>query len=55
MSNTKTNLSDEEILSLAKKKTDFALKLVFDTVLGETDRHHFYDSLNQPVKGEVIL
>ena len=42
------------VVSLAKKKTDFALKLVFDTVLGETDRHHFYDSLNQPVKGEVI-
>ncbi len=42
------------IVSIAKKKTDFALKLVFDTVLGETDRHHFYNSLNQPVKGEVI-
>ena len=42
------------IVSLAKKKTDFALKLVFDTVLGETDRHHFYTSQNLPVKGEVI-
>ena len=42
------------IVSLAKKKTDFALKLLFDTVLGETDRHHFYDSEGLPVKGEVI-
>lgn len=42
------------IVSLAKKKTDFALKLVFDTILGETDRHHFYTSQDLPVKGEVI-
>ena len=42
------------IVSLAKKKTDFALKLLFDTVLGETDRHHFYNSEGLPVKGEVI-
>ena len=42
------------IVSLAKKKTDFALKLLLDTVLGETDRHHFYDSEGLPVKGEVI-
>ena len=42
------------IVSLAKKKTDFALKLLFDTVLGETDRHHFYNSEGLPVKSEVI-
>ena len=42
------------IHSLAKKKQDFALKLVMDTVLGETDRHHFYTSEDSPVKGEVL-
>ena len=42
------------IHSLAKKKQDFALKLVMDTVLGETDRHHFYTSEGSPVKGEVL-
>ena len=42
------------ILSQSKKKTDFSLKLICDTVLGETDRHHFYSSANIPVKNEVI-
>ena len=42
------------ILSQSKKKTDFALKVIFDTVLGETDRHHFYSSSDTPVKGEVL-
>lgn len=42
------------VISIAKKKTDFSLKLVLDTVLGETDRHHFYNSENLPVKSEVI-
>ncbi len=42
------------VQSLAKKKQDFALKLLLDTVLGETDRHHFYTSRNEPVKGEVL-
>ncbi len=42
------------IISLAKKKTDFSLKMLFDTVLGETDRHHFYTSEGLPVKGETL-
>ena len=42
------------ILSQSKKKTDFSLKLLLDTVLGETDRHHFYSSNGTPVKGEVL-
>jgi len=42
------------IVSQSKKKTDFALKLLMDTVLGETDRHHFYDSEGLPVKNEVL-
>ena len=42
------------VQSLAKKKQDYALKLLLDTVLGETDRHHFYTSEDSPVKGEVL-
>ena len=42
------------VQSLAKKKQDFALKFLLDTVLGETDRHHFYTSDDSPVKGEVL-
>ena len=42
------------VLSQSKKKTDFSLKLLFDTVLGETDRHHFYTSQEVPVKSEVL-
>ena len=42
------------VQSLAKKKQDFALKLILDTVLGETDRHHFYTKDDTPIKGEVL-
>ena len=42
------------VQSLAKKKQEYALKFLFDTVLGETDRHHFYTSDDSPVKGEVL-
>ena len=42
------------IVSQSKKKTDFSLKLLMDTVLGETDRHHFYTSEGLPVKNEVV-
>ena len=41
------------ILSQSKKKNDFSLKLIMDTVLGETDRHHFYTSDGSAVKKEV--
>ena len=41
------------IVSQSKKKNDFALKLLLDTVLGETDRHHFYYSDGSAVKKEV--
>ena len=41
------------ILSQSKKKNDFALKLLMDTVLGETDRHHFYSSDGSAVKKEM--
>ena len=40
--------------SLAKKKQEYSLKLILDTILGETDRHHFYTSNGTPVKGEVL-
>ena len=42
------------VLSQSKKKTDFQLKFLMDTVLGETDRHHFYDSEGLPIKNEVV-
>ena len=42
------------VLNQSKKKTDFSLKLILDTVLGETDRHHFYTSDGSPVKSEVL-
>ncbi len=41
------------IVSQSKKKNDFAVKLLMDTVLGETDRHHFYYSDGSAVKKEV--
>ena len=42
------------VQNIGKKKNDFALKFLLDTVLGETDRHHFYTSEDLPVKGEVL-
>ena len=42
------------VMSQAKKKTDFSVKLLLDTVLGETDRHHFYTSKGLPVKNEAL-
>lgn len=40
------------VKNLSKKREEFALKMVFDTVLGETDRHHFYDENALPIKSE---
>ena len=42
------------VVSQSKKKTDFQIKFLMDTVLGETDRHHFYTSEGLPVKNEVV-
>ena len=42
------------VSSIAKKKQEYSLKLILDTILGETDRHHFYTSSDSPVKGEVL-
>ncbi len=42
-----------KVSNMSKKKEYYALKVVLDTILGETDRHHFYDSNNVPVKNEV--
>lgn len=44
-----------QIYNRGKKKTDMAVKLVMDTVFGETDRHHFYDQEGKPVKNEIAL
>ena len=41
------------VTNMGKKKTDFAVKAILDTILGETDRHHFYTWENAPVKNEI--
>lgn len=41
------------VVNKGKKRTDFELKLILDTVLGETDRHHFYNAKSEPIKSEV--
>lgn len=41
------------ITNTGTKKEDFSLKAIFDTVLGETDKYHFYTSENLPVKNEI--
>lgn len=43
------------VKSLYKKKADFDLKLVMDTVLGETDKYHFYRYDNSPIKNEIKI
>lgn len=42
-----------KVTNMSKKKDYFAVKVLLDTILGETDRHHFYDCKNMPVKNEV--
>ena len=42
-----------KVTNMSKKKDYFAVKAILDTILGETDRHHFYDCKNMPVKNEV--
>lgn len=44
-----------KVSNMSKKKEYYALKVVLDTILGETDRHHFYDSSKAPVKNEVAF
>lgn len=43
------------VTNMGKKKVNFAVKAIFDTVLGETDRHHFYTSSDSAVKNELSL
>lgn len=43
------------VTNMGKKKANFAVKAVFDTILGETDRHHFYTSSGSAVKSEISL
>ncbi len=54
--------TDEDMIKVTATVTNrgqrsqtFALKCVLDTVLGETDRFHFYTSENAPVKSETIF
>ena len=44
-----------KVSNMSKKKEYYAVKVLLDTILGETDRHHFYDSNNVPVKNEVAF
>ncbi|MBQ7969727.1 MAG: hypothetical protein IJ293_01920 [Treponema sp.] len=41
------------VQNVGTKKKDFALKLIMDTVLGETDRHHFYIKNKSAIKNET--
>lgn len=43
------------VSNMGKKKDSFAVKAILDTILGETDRHHFYSSSDKPVKNEISL
>lgn len=43
-----------EITNIGSKKDDFALKAIYDTVLGEITPNHFYTADNVPVKSEVM-
>lgn len=41
------------IKNIGDKKDEFGFKAIFDTVLGESDKYHFYSSENLPIKSEV--
>lgn len=43
------------ITNKGKKNETFSLKAILDTVLGESDKYHFYTSDGMPVKNEVIF
>ena len=43
------------ITNKGKKNETFSLKAIFDTVLGESDKYHFYTSDGMPVKNEVMF
>lgn len=43
------------IKNTSKKRETFELKYILDTVLGETDRHHFYGPNAEPIKNEQIF
>jgi len=42
------------VTNTGNKRADYALKLILDTVLGESDNTHFYTSTDVPVKAEVL-
>lgn len=41
------------VKNIGDKKDEFTLKTIFDTVLGESDKNHFYSSEYTPIKSEV--
>ncbi|MCR4734922.1 MAG: hypothetical protein K5829_07965 [Treponema sp.] len=44
-----------EVVNNGTKKGLFSQKVVLDTILGEIDRHHFYDNENNPVRNELAI
>lgn len=44
-----------KITNLSQRKSKMALKLVLDTVLGESYRNHFYTTDGMPVKNEMLF
>ena len=43
-----------EIKNVGQKTDEFALRLVLDTILGETGDYHFFGADNTPIKNEAL-
>ena len=43
------------VKNISDRSDEFALKTIFDTVLGESGNYHFYNSEGVPVKSEVLF
>lgn len=43
------------VVNIGSRDWDCGVKLVLDTVLGESSKNHFFDSNNKPVKNELCL
>ena len=53
--NTDTLKFNITVKNTGKRSESFALKAVLDTILGENDRFHFYNSKGNPVKNEALF
>jgi len=43
------------VKNIGKKKTEFTVKQILDTILGEKSDNHFYSCEDSPIKNEVLL